>query len=442
MNKARRFFCRALLFLKMALTVVRTKSYGAMEVVDHFFRHEHSKMIASFTSKFGLAHMESVEDAVQDALIKAMQVWPFHSIPTDPSGWIFRVANNRLIDKIRREHKIDRANVVEDLLQSETVDFKMPSEHEIEDDQLKMMFACCHQALSEETQIMLTLNLLCGFGTAEIARALLKKKDAVAKALTRGKSKFKNEVGTLQLPAEPQLRQRLQVVMKVIYLLFNEGYKVTKGEKLMDETLTSEAVRLGLLLLNRYANLLELNALIALMYFQASRFGARMDSKGNLMSMQEQDRNLWDREIISLGHRYLNASAGSGYLTEYHIQAGIAAIHCSAASFEETDWKELLRLYDLQVSFNRLPIAEMNRVVPLAKVEGPKAGLAELQRLRKYPKLLEHHLYHAIKAELLEESGNHKEAESALEKAVEQVTNNSEKKFLENKLQLLKEKLR
>ena len=242
----------------------------AIEVVDHFFRHEHGKMIASFISKFGFTNLEIIEDAIQDALIKAMQVWPFHDVPKNPSAWIFRVANNRLIDKLRREKKVSNLDVLDNAWE-DTIDFQMPEEEEIEDDQLKMIFTCCHPSLPEETQIILTLNLLCGLGTEEIARALMKNKEAIAKALTRGKRKFKTEVGSLQPPGIEETKRRLQVVMKVIYLLFNEGYKVTKGVQLMDLPLSTESIRLGMLLLTRFASNHELNALMALMYFQIRR---------------------------------------------------------------------------------------------------------------------------------------------------------------------------
>ncbi len=216
-----------------------------MEIVDHLFRHEHGKMIASFTSKYGFRNIEIIEDAIQDALIRAMQVWPFRAVPDNPSAWIFKVANNRLIDKLRREQKLSKIDTIENGL-DKVEGFRMPDEDEIEDDQLKMIFTCCHPSLPEETQIILTLNLLCGLGTDEIARALMKNKEAIAKALTRGKRKFKNEIGSLKPPVDKELELRLQVVMKVIYLLFNEGYKVTKGTQLMDPTLSSESIRLGM----------------------------------------------------------------------------------------------------------------------------------------------------------------------------------------------------
>lgn len=417
-----------------------TSKPQTMEVVEHFFRREHGKIVASFASKYGFDHIEIIEDSVQDAFIRAMQVWPYHRVPENPSAWIFKVANNQLIDKLRREKKISRIkiNQVEIKILDQSEAFQMPEDNEIEDDQLNMIFTCCHPVLSVETQIILTLNLLCGLGTAEIARALMKNKEAIAKALTRGKHKFKKEVGSLHPPGKDKLPQRLSVVLKIIYLLFNEGYRVTKGDQLMNHTLTSEAIRLGILLIRRYSAYHELNALMALMYFQASRFKARCDESGNLLSMKEQDRSLWDQELINIGRQYLAYSAGGRFLSDYHIQAGIASLHCAATTFEDTDWVEMLKLYDLQVSFNRLPIAEMNRVVPLSRIKGPMVGLDEIKRLRKYPQLLKNHLYYAIKAELLKETGNTSKALKALEIALLYVTNATERRFLEKKMSMLK----
>lgn len=429
---------RAFLFLNMENHPTTPENHSSTpQIVDHFFRHEYGKLISLFTSKYGSRFVEIIEDSVQDALIKAMQVWPYYDIPKNPSAWIFRAANNNLIDRLRREKKIDRSIVPEDVLSDQSIEMKFPEEQVFEDDQLKLMFSCCHPSLPQETQIILTLNLLCGFGAHEIARALLKNKEAIAKALTRGKTRFKNEIGTLELPTENELRSRLQVVLKVVYLLFNEGYKVTRGEKLIDDSLTSEAIRLGNLLVSRYNNQKDLQALLALMYFQVSRFKARTDSLGDLIPMEKQDRTLWDINLITIGNQYLEASSDSDSLSEYHIQAAIAAIHCNATTFAGTDWKQMLTLYDLQVSNNRLPIAELNRVVPLTRVHGAEVGLKELERLSKYPKLLVHHLYYAIKAEILTALERNEEGILALERALDLVTNDSEKRFLQKKLDRL-----
>lgn len=411
-------------------------SHSASTLVEHFFRHEYGKTIAHLTRKYGSAKLELIEDSVQEALLKAMKIWSFGEVPKNPSGWIYRVANNHLIDLLRRGQKQEdweKQDLERDLGKYDALDPQL--EGEIKDDQLRMMFACCHPALSLESQVMLTLKLLCGFGNAEISRSLLKSKDAVAKALTRGKKKFKAEVGELSVPMGGELKNRLAVVAKIIYVLFTEGYNATQGEKHIQLELCNEAFRLGgLLLENQRINAPVIQALMALMSFQASRFEARLDAQGQLLTLDQQDRSKWDEDLISKGVRFMVASASADMPSEYHFQAGIAFLHCSAPDFESTEWDKILNLYNGLVLNYPSPIVRLNRVVAFERVHGPEKALKELKQLEESKALQDYYLFYAVKGDLLYKLGRLAERQECLNKAISLTENEVEVAFLRKKL--------
>lgn len=381
------------------------------EIVEHFFRHEHGKVISYLTKKFGTSYIEQIEDAVQEALYKAMNTWAFNTIPDNPSGWILRVANNYLIDTLRRDKKIqpkDEETLYMNMGSSGDNPADVVLEDELEDDQLKMMFACCHPTLSPDSQIMLTLKLLAGFSNKEVAKSLLKKEEAVAKALTRAKLKMKEEVGSIDVPPNNELKGRLDSVLKVIYLLFNEGYSATSGENIIKKDICFEAIRLCKMLAeNKHFNEPTVNALMSLMCFHASRFDARTDDNGDIITLENQDRSTWNQQLIQLGFYYLTkASDDNDVVSDYHIQAGIAYNHCIAPTYVQTNWQNILNLYNLQVSTNSSPVIALNRVVALSKVKGAKIALEELKMIEGHKYLQNYHLLYAIKAELLAEVGD------------------------------------
>ena len=278
------------------------------------------------------------------------------------------------------------------------------------------------------------MKLLCGFGTAEIARALLKKEDAIGKAITRGKQKFKQQISSIEL-IDQQIKKRLPIVQKVIYLVFTEGYKLTKGNQLYNRDISVEAIRLGQFLVSHpLCNATSTKALMALMYYHLSRFKARINREGYLLTMEEKDRREWDKELITIGSQYLLAASDPVYYSTYYLQARIAAAHCLASSFEDTNWKEILACYDIQINHNRLPIIEMNRVVPLYKVYGVEVGLQELDRLSIHKKLLTNHLYYTIKASLMVVKNDITAARETLRKAIQFADNEVEKRHLTRKL--------
>lgn len=402
------------------------------QLVDHFFRTEYGKAVSHLTSKFGASHLELAEDSVQEALIKAMQTWPYAQIPDNPTGWILRVARNKMIDQLRRDQKTNHQEVPE---RAEEMNEDL-SLQAINDDMVRMMFACCHPSLSQEYQIILTLKILGGLSIREISSSLLKKEETVAKAYTRAKKKFKKEEIKLLLPPAHEIEKRLDIVLKIVYLLFNEGYKSAEGENLMRVELCEDAIRLnGILIESEICNTPATNALMALMHFHVSRFAARTDEEGNAITLENQDRSKWDQALIQQGLAYLDQASEEGAMNEYLIQAAISATHCRAATFEETDWANILALYDLQLQIASSPIVELNRVVALEKVHGPLLGVKEIERLEATEFFDEYYLFFAIKSEMLKKLGNNEDAKIALQKAIDLTKNEKEMDYLNKKLE-------
>lgn len=404
------------------------------QLVDHFFRTEYGKAVSYLTSKYGASNLELAEDSVQEALIKAMQTWPYAQIPDNPTGWIFRVATNKMIDQLRRNQKTKNQEVPE---RAEEMNEDLSLES-INDDMVRMMFACCHPSLSQEYQIILTLKILGGLSIREISSSLLKKEETVAKAYTRAKKKFKKDEIKLLLPPANEIEKRLDMVLKIIYLLFNEGYKSAEGANLIRRELCEDAIRLiRVLLESEICNTPAANALIALMLFHTSRFEARTDDEGQVITLEDQDRSKWNHQLIEQGLLYLDRASADNAVNEYLIQAAISATHCRAETFEETDWENILALYDLQLQISPSPIVELNRVVALEKVHGSILGAKEIERLEATQFFEEYYLFYAIKSEMLRKLGNNEDAKEALEKAIMLTKNDKEKQHLTNKLMKL-----
>ncbi len=405
------------------------------QTLDHLFRNEYGKLVALLTNKFGISFLEQIEDAAQDTFLKAMQVWGYQSIPDNPTAWLFRVAQNRLIDVLRRDKK---SNLMGDnpFPHTDTSNGNdVTLDDMIEDSQLKMVFACCHPSLSQEHQIVLSLKLIGGFSNKELAEALLKKEDAVAKSFTRAKKQFREKVRFLQIPVQMGLQSRLFQVLRVIYLLFTEGYAATTGEQLLKKDICYEALRLALLLRdNKYCGHPNLEALIALMCFHASRFDARLDEEGELISLEHHDRKRYNQELIQIGIFHLeSASTKEGLPSMYHLEAARSYYHCTAKYFEETDWKNILHLYDLQLRQQNSPMVALNRIVAYEKINGAKEALISLSKLEKESGFKESGLYYAIKAELLKKMDD-KNYLATLKKAIALTENELVRKHLKKKL--------
>jgi len=407
------------------------------QLVEHVFRHEYGKIVSFLAHKFGPTHLERIEDAVQESLIKAMDLWGYNDPPRNPTSWLLRVANNLLIDTLRRDTKMDQKGNMAHFERQRTIQEEVTLGLHINDSQLKMIFACCHPSLSKEYQIILSLKLIGGFGNKELARALLKKEETVAKSFTRAKKKLKQHVKTLDSPVEIGLRSRLAIVLKVIYLLFTEGYTASHGEILIKKDICLEAIRLALLLCeNKYCNQPEVHALIALMCFHTSRFEARLDGNGDMVDLEHQDRATYDQELIRIGIQHLEKAAVESTPSDYHLQAAVAYHHCTATTFDDTDWMGILQLYNLQLSRQYSPIVWLNSMVPHYKVNGPQSALLELQNFENGPYFDPSTLFYALKAQLLHDLNRSDHAKEALQNAIQMTTNLLEKRYLAKKMEV------
>lgn len=410
-------------------------------LVEHIFRHEYGKIISYLINKFGPSHLESIEDAVQESLIKAMQLWAYNKTPENTTSWLLRVASNQLIDTLRKEKKMLRNEEVFVFEDQRSVEEEVYLDNIINDSQLKMIFACCHPSLSQEYQIILSLKLIGGFGNKEIAKALIKKEETVAKSFTRAKKKLKNNVKTLKIPIEIGLKSRMHIVLKIIYLLFSEGYAPSSGPTFIKKDICIEAIRLALLLTkNKYCDQPSVHALIALMCFHASRFEARIDGQDELVDLEHQDRGLYEWQLIKNGIKHLELSAVKTMPSDYHLQAAISYYHCTAKKFSDTDWISILQLYNLQLRRQYSPIVQLNRIIPFHRVYGAKKAMKELQNFEKSPHFINTALFYAIKARLLSDLEHWNASKEALKNAIRLTPRVLEKKHLQKKLQLFEMK--
>jgi RNA polymerase sigma-70 factor (ECF subfamily) len=407
------------------------------KLVDHLFRHEAGRMVSMLTRVFGIDRIDLAEDVVQEALLKALQQWRFGQIPDNPSAWLMRVAKNQALDVLRREQSFTekQESIAGEIEQPHSREDGMFDE-EIRDDQLRMMFACCHPSIPPDSQIALTLKTLCGFSVTEIAKAFLTNEETIYKRLTRAKEKLREERIALEIPAGLQLASRRLSVLRTLYLLFNEGYKASHGEELVRRELCEEAIYLTRVLTEHSVGTTPAAyALLALMLLHAARFPARVNDDGSLLLLRNQDRSLWDQRLIAEGLRYLDLSASGEELTEYHLQAGIAACHCLAKSYEETNWKRILQLYDLLVGIDDSPIVLLNRAVAVAQVHGPEEGVRAVEELRGRKSLEGYHLLYAVLGEFYFELRRYEDAAQNFRRALQLTTVQAEQLFLSKKLE-------
>lgn len=361
-------------------------SPDVQQTVSHLFRHEAGKMAAVLTHVFGLSRLDTAEDIVQETLLKALHTWKFQGIPDNPTAWLYTVARNKARDTLRREKNI-QLHHQSLLVNSEWT--LTPSlqqlflDNEIEDSQLRMIFACCHPSIPPESQITLILKTLCGLSVHEIAAGFMTSDETVAKRLYRAKEKIREEKITLEVPHGSELTKRLQVVLQSLYLLFNEGYLSTQHDSLIRQDLCEEALRLMLLLTRHPITATPVtHALTALMCFQASRFETRLDDAGSIVLLQDQDRKRWNQALIAKGQYYLNQSSAANEVSEYHLEAAIASYHALAPSFEETDWEKVVMLYDLLLRIRPGDNVRLNRAIAVGYQRGPATGIEELQQLQ------------------------------------------------------------
>jgi RNA polymerase sigma-70 factor (ECF subfamily) len=423
------------------LTLPLDENKEVTKMVDHLFRHESGKMVAVLTRVFGFANMEQAEDIVQDTIIRALETWKFGKVPDNPQAWLYRTAKNKAIDLIRRQkvkHKIE--SEIAPLLKSEYT--LVPSmndmfrENEIKDSQLRMMFACCHPSITIESQLTLMLKTLCGLSTREIGNAFLTTEDTIQKRLYRTKEKIKEEHISLDYPGADVMQARLDTVLKALYLLFNEGYNSSHPEKLIREDLCEEAIRLTILLTeNSKTNQPHTNALLALMCYQASRFGARLDDKGFIVLLKDQERMHWNKFLIDRGNEYLVRSADENAVHDYHIEAAIASAHANAKSYELTDWKIILQLYNSLFSRTQNPMVAINMCIVLGEVEGYEKAVSELKKIKNFNNNC---YYNTSLGEMHLKSGDKAGAIKCFQHALELTSSNAEIELIRRKITLCK----
>jgi RNA polymerase sigma factor (sigma-70 family) len=415
------------------------------EVVEHLFRKESGKLAASLTRAFGLARLDSVEDIVQDALLAALRDWSFRGVPENPTAWLHRVAKNKAVDRIRRRHRAQEETLDEQSpeiipgMRAATTSLELERNFlawEIEDSELRMMFACCHPGIPLESQIALTLKTLCGFSVREIASAFLVQEATIEKRLGRARKYFREHHVSLEAPTGGALQSRKAAVLSSLYLLFNEGYKRTDSEGLVQRDLCLEALRLTLLVVSR-PDLCspEALALVALMSFHAARFETRTDEHGDIVLLSHQDRSKWNSELIERGLNYLAGSEPDIHTSHYHLEAAIQSLHVTAPSYEATDWPAILGLYKRLYALKPNPIVALHMSVSLGQVHGPEAAIELLSgiALDAQP-LTEYYLYHALLGDALFKAGRGPESGAAFRRAISLTMNARERSLLEERL--------
>ncbi len=400
--------------------------------IERVFRAEYGRAVAVLVRVFG--DIDIAEEAVQDAFTAAVQRWPSAGLPPSPAGWIITTARNRAIDRLRREASRDDRHAQAALLHArDDRDELAGQEGAVRDDRLRLIFTCCHPALATSAQVGLTLRLLGGLTTAEIARAFLVPEPTMAQRLVRAKGKIRDAKIPYRVPREADLPDRLRAVLAVIYLIFNEGYTASSGAALVREDLCAEAIRLGRLLAELMPDEPEVMGLLALMLLIESRRAARTTSGGGLVLLADQDRSRWDRSLIAEGQAIVRQCLRRNQPGPYQIQAAINAVHSDAPTAAATDWNQILRLYDQLAALAPNPVVALNRAVAVAEVNGPEAALALVDELD----LGSYHLFHAIRADLLRRLGRPAEAARAYEAAIAGTDNAAEREFLRRGRQAL-----
>jgi len=405
------------------------------ELISNLFRHEFSKMVAVISKIFGLHHIEIAEDIVSETFLLATETWKQKGIPANPTAWLYSVAKQKTLYHFRRNKIFDEKIIPElkatqeNINEIKEMDF---SKQNIKDSQLQMMFAICNPAIASEAQIALALRILCGFGIEEIAEAFLTNKETINKRLFRAKERLRAEKVKLEMPSEKEIDNRLDNVLHIIYLLFNEGYYSTTQNQILRKDFCFEALQLGLLLTEfTKTNQPKTNALIALMCFHSSRFDARQSDNNYSVLYENQDESLWDMELINQGNYFLNISAQGNEISSYHLEAGIAFWHCQKEETEEK-WENILHHYNLLLQINYSPGVALNRTYALYKARGKKAALIEAEKLQ----LTSNHFYFTLLGELYKGIDD-KKAKSNFQRAYDLAKTQTDRQTLQSKIDTL-----
>jgi len=390
-------------------------------------------MVAGLTARLGPGYLDLAEEVVQEAMLRALQIWPIRGVPPNPAGWLFQVARNRAIDRLRRD-----ANLAAKLATIPACDgAPVPpgGPDPLGDAELQLIFLCCHPDLPAEGRVALTLKVACGFGVGEIARAFLTTTGAIAQRLVRAKRLLRDRAVDLTLPAPEALRPRVAGVLDVVYLTFNEGYGAHVGDDLIRADLCREAIRLAeLLATDPRTTAPEVHALLALMHLHASRLPARVDAHGAVVLLADQDRGRWDQAALASGFRHLERSAAGSHMTAYHVEAAIAAVHAAAPRWADTDWARVLALYDQLLALRDSPVVRLNRSVALGMIEGPAAALEAATPLLEERALAGYYLLPATLGDFAERLGRQSEAAAWYRRAAELPCTTPERRLLQRRL--------
>ena len=409
---------------------------AAPALPEHYFRHEFGRLVSVLSRRFGVHRVELCEDAVQTALLRAVQSWPQRGQPNDRGAWLYRVAFNEVLGALRRaRHSNAPVDDAEQVADETSTEETVLLEQEVKDDQLRMLFVCANPEIPRESQIVFALKILCGFSVEEIALRLFQTPEAIYKRLQRARAALRECVVELEPGGVDELTSRLPTVLEVLYLLFTEGYSSSAPDRLIRHELCEEAIRLALLVAEHPVGAVsETAALLALMYLGSARFDSRVDGAGGLLLLEAQDRSLWDRELIGIGISHLHRSARGDHFTRYHAEAAIAAEHCLAPTYQETNWREIARLYQMLDAVAPSPINTLNRAIAVAEWQGPDAGLALLEALNPPTWLLGYYLWDATLGELYRRRGDRERATTHLMRALSAAPTLAEKALLQRRL--------
>ena len=397
-------------------------------------------MVSHLARLLGAANLSLAEEAVQDAMLRALSSWPYEGVPRNPEGWLFRVAHNAAIDAIRRR-RMAETKTGELTAELQRAGSRPPGDPSVDqglrDDELALIFMCCHPRIPSESQVALSLKAACGFSVREIARAFLADDAAIAQRLVRAKKQIRDQDLSLGMPGADEVEERIDSVLAVIYFMFNEGYSAHQGEDLIRFDLCQEALRLGLLMASSALTRPKVDALVALMALQGARMPARVNEAGDLVLLEDQDPSCWDHEMIALGFHHFERAAAGHEVSRYHVEAAIAATHAKASVERPVDWRRVLELYGQLLEIDpSAPVVQLNRAVAVARVDGPEAGLAAIAPLKQDGKLREYHLLLAVEGHFLFEAGRHAEAAEAFRGALACRCSEPERRFLLRKLGL------
>ena len=406
-------------------------------LLEHLFRHQAGRITAHLTHLLGPARLDLAEEAVQETMLRALQTWPYHGVPENQIAWLFRVAHNVAIDTVRHKRlagEKQEALVAELSRSAAALPGDADFEEQLRDDELRMIFMCCHPEIPPEARVALSLKTVGGFSVREIARAFLADDRAIAQRLVRAKRQIREHRLPLAMPSGAELPLRLDSVLEVIYFIFNEGYAAHQGEDLIRQDLCFEALRLGRLLVSSSIAAPRVHALTSLMALQTARLPARVDEAGDLVLLEDQDRSRWDQRLIALGFHHFDQSISGEHVSEYHVQAAIAAIYARSERLHSVDWPAILDLYDQLASLNGSPVVALNRAVAVERVHGPERALAEIAHLAENPKMCGYYLYLAVRGHLLLKLGRASEAAECFRRALACQCSEPERRFLRRKL--------